>query len=100
MLYMQRLSCFDLTVTSFAVALNPGTLHAEVELPIKLAWHMDTISWPSTQSTPSTEGTSNLYVPYLSVVRFTEKSICSAVFGALALNLHWMFTSAPDKDTQ
>lgn len=97
MLYMHRLSCLDFTVTSSAVVLNPGTLHAEEELPIKLTWHMDAIAWPSTQSTPSTEGTSNMYVPYLLVVRFTEKSICSAVSRVLALNLHWMFTSTPGK---
>ncbi|KAK2993584.1 hypothetical protein RJ640_030891 [Escallonia rubra] len=36
------------------VVLKPGTLQAEVELPIKLAWHKDSIAGPSSQSIPST----------------------------------------------
>ncbi|KAJ0095816.1 hypothetical protein Patl1_16988 [Pistacia atlantica] len=55
-----RLSCFDLTDISFAAIFEPGTLHAEDELPIKFAWHNDSIAIPSTQSTPSTWGISSL----------------------------------------
>ena len=62
----------------------------EVELLIKVAWQSDTIAEPSMQLTPSTDGISNLYTPYWSVVLFTEKLICSLVFGEVALNLHCM----------
>ncbi|KAF2286456.1 hypothetical protein GH714_017047 [Hevea brasiliensis] len=60
-----------------------GTSQPEDELFIKLAWHKDSIAEPSTQSTPSTCGISSLYIPYLSVVRLTEKFICSAVLGLI-----------------
>lgn len=89
-MYTHRLSCFDLTDISRVVLLRKGTLQVEVELLIKVAWQSDTIVEPSMQLTPSTDGMSNLYTPYWSVVLFTEKLICSLVFGEVALNLHCM----------
>ena len=84
------MSCLDLTDISLVVLFMKGTLQLEDELPIKLAWHSDTTAEPSTQLTPSTDGISNLYTPRWSVVLFTEKLICSLVFGEVALNLHCM----------
>lgn len=75
---------------TFDVTFEAGTLQAEDELPIKLAWHSDVTAKPSTQSTPSTVGISSLYTPCLSVVLLTENKICSVVFGDCALNLHWI----------
>lgn len=75
---------------TFDVTFAAGTLQAEDELPIKLAWHNDVTAKPSTQSTPSTVGISSLYTPCLSVVLLTENKICSVVFGECALNLHWI----------
>ncbi|KAF8400014.1 hypothetical protein HHK36_015887 [Tetracentron sinense] len=66
------------------------TLHEEHELPTKLARQNDWITGSSAQSTPSTDGISNLYTPNLSVVLLTEKEICSVVLGDSALNLHSM----------
>lgn len=34
MLYMQRLCCFDLSVSCVVVTLRPGMLHAEEELEV------------------------------------------------------------------
>lgn len=65
-----------------------GTLQAEEELPIKVAWHIVVTAKPSTQFTPSTVGISSLYTPCLSVVLLTENAICSFVLGEFALNLH------------
>lgn len=87
-LYMQRLSCLDLTDITFDVIFKPGTLQAEDGLPIKLAWHNDVNARPSTQFTPSTVGISSVYTPCLSVVLLTENVICSMVLGELTLNLH------------
>jgi len=70
-------------------------LQAEDELPIKLAWHEDTTAESSAHFTPSTEGISSLYIPYLFVVLLTESEICSAVFSESALNMQSTFTSAP-----
>lgn len=89
-MYTHKLSCFDLTDISLVVLFTKGTLQLEDELPIKLAWHSDTIVEPSTQFTPSTVGISNLYAPYWSVVLFTEKLICSLLFPEVALNLQSM----------
>ncbi|CAL1398545.1 unnamed protein product [Linum trigynum] len=71
-----------------------GTLHDLDEVHIKLASQEDAMA-DSAHSIPSTAGISNLYIPYLFVVLFTENAICSLVFGALALNLQSILTSAP-----
>lgn len=76
--------------------LKPGTLQAEDELPIKLALHIDFIAKPLKQLTPSTEGISNLYTPYLFVVLLTEKLMSSVVLAELPLNLHCITTSTPE----
>lgn len=89
------LSCFDLTEISSAVVLKPGTLQLLDELPIKLAWHIDLIDTPLKQFTPSTEGISSLYTPYLFVVLLTEKFISSEALVELPLNLHCITTSTP-----
>ncbi|KAK3035852.1 hypothetical protein RJ639_032989 [Escallonia herrerae] len=75
-------------------------IEAEVELPIKLAWHKDSIAGPSSQSIPSTYGISSLYTPYLSVVLLTEKLICSLVLGEFALNKHCRCTSTSNQQGQ
>ncbi|KAL9257652.1 hypothetical protein AKJ16_DCAP02113, partial [Drosera capensis] len=68
--------------------VNAGMLHSVDELLNKVAWQEDLITGPSVQSSPSTEGISSLYTPYLSVVLFTEKVMSSSVLGESALNLH------------
>ncbi|KAL6188257.1 hypothetical protein ACLB2K_039650 [Fragaria x ananassa] len=72
-----------------------GTLQLLDELPIKLAWHIDLIDTPLKQFTPSTEGISSLYTPYLFVVLLTEKFISSEALVELPLNLHCITTSTP-----
>lgn len=96
-LYMHRLVFLALTDITLAVLLYPGTLQAVVELPIKFAWQEDITSVPSAHLTPSTDGTSILYIPYLFVVLFTDSVICSVVFAESALNMQSTFTSAPGK---
>ena len=81
------------------MVLYPGTLHAVDELPIRLAWQEDTNSESSAHLTPSTDGISNLYTPYLFVVLFTETVICSSVLADKALKTQSILTSAPaDKE--
>lgn len=87
-MYIQRLSCLDLTVIIFDVVFKTGTLQAADELLIRLTWHNVVTANPSTQLTPSTVGISRLYTPCLFVVLLTENVICSVVLGEFALNLH------------
>lgn len=95
-LYMHRFVFLALTDITLAVLLYPGTLQAVVELPIKFAWQEDITSVPSAHLTPSTDGTSILYIPYLFVVLFTDSVICSVVLAEIALNMQSTFTSAPE----
>lgn len=92
---MQRLALLALIAISSEVVLYPGTLHAEDELPTRLAWHDDTNSESSAHLTPSTDGISNLYIPYLFVVLFTDTDICSSVFADIALKTQSILTSTP-----
>lgn len=65
------------------------------ELHIKFAWQEDATSGSSAHFTPSTDGISILYIPYLSVVLFTETVICSFVLAESALKVQSILTSAP-----
>lgn len=94
---MQRLVLLALIAITLEVLLQPGTLQEEDELPIRLAWHEDTTWESSAHLTPSTDGISSLYIPYLFVVLFTESEICSVVFSESALNMQSILTSAPER---
>ncbi|KAG7017844.1 hypothetical protein SDJN02_19710, partial [Cucurbita argyrosperma subsp. argyrosperma] len=57
---MQTFDCLDLIEISPDVVLYPGTLQADDELPIKLAWQNDAIEESSAHRIPSIEGVNSM----------------------------------------
>lgn len=92
---MHVFACLDLIAISSAVVLEPGTLQAEDLLKTKLALQKFPRDFSFAHSIPSTDGISNLYIPYLLVVLLTENEICSVVLEEIALNMHSILTSTP-----